>query len=224
MEARTAMVRRRRQPADWKSLLGGLPAGNGPLEYRKNRNIFRQGDPADCVFYLRRGRVHLGVTSGQGKEAIVAAVSGGEFFGEGCLAGQPLRMATATATCVCILFKIEKPLMARLLHEHHEASEMFVAYLLSRSIRFEEDLLDQMFNSSERRLARILLLLARYGSEPRSEIIVPRINQERLAQMVGITRSRVSHFMSKFKKLGFIDYKGPELTINNGLLGLVLNG
>jgi len=167
--------------------------------------------------------VRLGVTSGRGKEAIVAVVSAGEFFGEGCLAGQPCRMATATAMCVCILMRIEKPQMARLLHEQHDISEMFVAHLLSRSIRYEEDLLEQMFNSSEKRLARILLLLAHYGREPRSETVLPGINQESLAQMVGITRSRISHFMIKFKKLGFLAYEGAGLTVNNGLLSVVLN-
>ena len=193
------------------------------MEYGTNRNIFRQGDPADSVFYLRRGKVRLGVTSGRGKEAIVAVLSAGEFFGEGCLAGQPWRMATATATCVCTLMRIEKLLMARMLHERHDISEMFVTHLLSRNIRYEGDLLDQMFNSSEKRLARILLLLAHYGREPRSETVLPRINQESLAQMVGITRTRVSHFMNKFKKLGFIEYEGVGLAVNNGLLSVVLN-
>ena len=193
------------------------------MEYGKDCNIFLQGDPADSLFYLRRGKVRLGVTSGRGKEAIVAVLSAGEFFGEGCLADQPWRMATATAMSKCTLMRIEKPLMARLLHEQHGISEMFVAHLLARNIRFEGALVDQMFNSCEKRLARVLLLLAHYGREPRSETVLPRINQETLAQTVGITQSRVSHFMNKFKQLGFIDYEGAGLTVNNGLLSVVLN-
>ena len=217
------MVRTKRRFVDWETLIGGISGRNAPIEYGKNRNIFRQGDPADSVFYLRRGKVRLGVTSGHGKEAIVAVLSAGEFFGEGCLAGQPLRMATAAAISECTLMKIEKPLMARLLHEQHDISEMFVAHLLSRNIRYEEDLLDQIFDSSEKRLARILLLLVHYGREPRSETVLPGINQAALAQMVGITQSRVSHFMNKFKKLGFVAYEGAGLAVNNGLLSVVLN-
>jgi len=216
-------MRKKCRSVDWEHLIGGISGGNAPTEYGKNRSIFRQGDPADALFYLRRGKVKLGVTSGQGKEAIVAVLGAGKFFGEGCLAGQPLRMATATATCVCTLMRIEKPLMVRMLHEHHDISEMFITHLLSRNIRYEEDLLDQIFNSSEKRLARILLLLAHYGRESRSKPVLPKINQETLAQVVGITRTRVSHFMSKFKKLGFIHYDGVGLTVNNGLLSVVLS-
>jgi len=217
------MVHKKSQSVDWEHLIGGISGGTAPVEYGKNRCIFRQGDPADSLFYLRRGKVMLGVTSGRGKEAIVAVLSAGEFFGEGCLAGQSLRMGTATATCVCTLMRIEKRLMVRMLHEHHDISKMFVKQLLSRNVRYEKDLLDQMFNSSEKRLARILLLLAHYGREPRSETVLPRINQESLAQMVGITRARISHFMNKFKKLGFIDHEDAGLTVNNGLLSVVLN-
>ena len=159
------------------------------------------------MFYLRRGKVKLAVTSTR-QEAIVAILGDGEFFGEGCLAGQPLRAATATAIADCTLVRIEKPLMVRLLHEQHDVSEMFVTHLLSRSIRYEADLVDQFFDSSEKRLARILLLLAHFGKESRAETVVPRVNQKNLAQMLGITRSQVSHFMNKFKKLGFIDYSG----------------
>ena len=215
------MVSKKKLSVDWENLIGGISGGNAPIEYGKNRNIFRQGDPADSLFYLRRGKVRLGVTSGRGKEAIVTVLGAGEFLGEGCLAGQPWRMATAT--CVCTLMRIEKALMARMLHEQHDISEIFVKHLLSRNIRYEGDLLDQMFNSSEKRLARILLLLAHYGREPRSETVLPRINQKSLAQMVGITRARVSHFMNKFKKLGFIDHEDAGLTVNNGLLSVVLN-
>ena len=217
------MVRKKERSVDWETLIGGISDGNAPIEYGKNHNIFRQGAPADSLFYVRRGKVQLGVTSGRGKEAIVAVVSAGEFFGEGCLAGQPMRMATATATCVCTLMRIEKHLMVRMLHEQHDISEMFVAHLLVRNIRYENDLLDQIFNSSEKRLARILLLLADYGREPRSKPVLPRISQEALAQAVGITRARVSHFMNKFKRLGFIDYDGAGLAVSNGLLTVVLN-
>ena len=218
-----AMVRKKRRSVDWETLIGRNSSGNTTIEYGMNHNIFRQGDPADSVFYLRRGKVRLGVTSGRGKEAIVAVLSAGEFFGEGCLAGQPLRMSTADAMSECTLVRIEKPLMARMLHEQHDISEIFATHLISRNIRYEKDLLDQIFNSSEKRLARILLLLAHYGREPRSESVFPGINQESLAQMVGINRSRVSHFMNKFKKLGFIDYEGVRLAVNNGLLSVVLN-
>jgi CRP-like cAMP-binding protein len=166
--------------------------------------------------------VKLAVTSKQGKEAIVATLDAGDFFGEGCLAGQPLRMATATALTDCMLVRIEKRAMTRLLHAEHDVSEMFVTHLLSRNIRYEEDLVDQLFNSSEKRLARILLLLSHFGKESRAESVFPRINQESLAQMVGTTRSRVSHFMNKFKKLGFIDYNGG-LTVNSGLLSIILH-
>ena len=211
-------------PVDWEALLAGITGGKVlNLEYGANRNIFRQGDPADSVLYLRRGKVKISVTSQQGKEAIVAILAAGEFFGEGCLAGQPLRIASATAITDCGLARLEKPLMARMLHEQHEFSELFVMHLLSRNIRYEEDLVDQLFNSSEKRLARILLLLAHFGKESRAEAILPSITQESLAQMVGTTRSRVSHFMNKFKKLGFVDYDGGgALTVNSSLLGVLL--
>jgi CRP-like cAMP-binding protein len=202
------MARKKNQPVDWEPFLARMSQGNTTVECGTTRSIFRQGDPADSVFYLRRGKVKLAVTSDHGKEAIVAILGGGEFFGEGCLAGQPLRMATATAMTDCSLARIEKPLMARMLHEQHDVSELFVTHLLSRNIRYEEDLVDQLFNSSETRLARILLLLAHFGKESRAETVLPRVNQESLAQMVGTTRSRVSHFMNKFRKLGFVEYNG----------------
>jgi CRP/FNR family cyclic AMP-dependent transcriptional regulator len=212
-------------PVDWAALLAGINGGKSVLEYSENRIIFRQGDPADAIFYLRRGKVKLTVTSQQGKEAIVAILGAGEFFGEGCLAGQPLCVSTAVAVTDCTLARIEKARMARMLHEQHDISELFVTHLLSRNIRYEEDLVDQLFNSSEKRLARVLLLLAHFGKEGRSENVLPRINQENLAQMVGTTRSRVSHFMNKFKKLGFVDYDGPTggLTVHSGLLSVLLN-
>jgi CRP/FNR family cyclic AMP-dependent transcriptional regulator len=212
------------QPVDWATLLAALPGAQTVIEYSANRYIFRQGDPADAVFYLREGKVKLAVTSQQGKEAIVAILGAGEFFGEGCLAGQPLRIGSATAITDCSLARIEKPLMARMLHQQHDISELFVTHLLSRNVRYEEDLVDQLFNSSEKRLARILLLLAHFGKESRAETILPSINQESLAQMVGTTRSHVSHFMNKFRKLGFVDYNGGgALTVNSGLLSVVLH-
>ena len=212
------------QPVDWEKVLSGLSTGKAAIEYGANRNIFWEGDPADSVFFLKQGKVKLTVTSQQGKEAIVAVLDRGDFFGEGCLAGQPLRMATAAAITDCSLVRLEKKLMVRLLHEQHEISELFVEHLLSRNIRYEADLVDQLFNSSEKRLARILLLLSRFGKESRAEPVLPRISQEDLADMVGTTRSRVSHFMNKFRKLGFIDYGDQGgLTVNSGLLSVVLH-
>jgi len=211
------------RPVDWEAFLGGISRGKTVLECGANRTIFMQGDPADAVFYIRQGKVKLSVTSQQGKEAIVAVLGVGEFFGEGCLAGAKLRMGTAIAMTDCTLARIEKSLMVRMLHEQHRVSELFVTHLLSRNIRYEEDLVDQLFNSSEKRLARILLLLAHFGKEGRAEPVLPKINQENLAQMVGTTRSRVSHFMNKFKKLGFVDYDGGGLMVHSGLLSVVLH-
>ena len=212
------------QPVDWAAFLGGVSRGKTVLEYGANRIIYRQGEPADSIWYLQRGEVKRAVTSQQGKEAIVSVLSGNEFFGEGCLAGQPLRISTASAVTDCTLYRIEKALMVRLLHEEHGIAELFMTHLLTRNTRFEEDLVDQLFNSSEKRLARILLLLAHFGKESRTETVHPGINQEHLAQMVGTTRSRVSHFMNKFRSLGFIDYAGNgALTVNNGLLSVILS-
>jgi CRP/FNR family transcriptional regulator, cyclic AMP receptor protein len=218
------MLHKKNQRVDWEPFLAGISSGKTAIEYGANHNIFSQGDPADSVFYLRRGKVKLAVTSKQGREAIVAILGDGEFFGEGCLAGRQLRMATATAMTDCTLARVEKPLMARMLHEQHDFSELFVTHLLSRNIRYEADLVDQLFNSSEKRLARILLLLAHFGKETRAETVVPRVNQKNLAKMVGITQSQVSHFMNKFRKLGFIDYGGNGgLTVQGGLLSVVLH-
>src|SRR5487761_1933526 len=216
------MANQKNQPVDWEALLAGIPGGKTVLEYSADRIIYRQGEPADSVFYLRRGKVKLTVTSQQGKEAIVAILGSGEFIGEGCMAGQLLRVSSAVAISDCTFARIEKARMARMLHDQHEISELFVTHLLSRNIRYEEDLVDQLFNSSEKRLARILLLLAHFGKESRSETILPSINQENLAQMVGTTRSRVSHFMNKFKKLGFVDYAGGALTVNSSLFSVLL--
>jgi CRP/FNR family transcriptional regulator, cyclic AMP receptor protein len=212
------------KPVNWEPFLAGISHGKTVIEYGANRTIFSQGNPADSVFYLRQGKVKLAVTSQQGKEAIVAILGEGDFFGEGCLAGQLLRIATATAMTDCSLARIEKALMARTLHEQHDFSELFVKHLLSRNIRFEADLVDQLFNSSEKRLARMLLLLAHFGKESRAETVVPRVSQDTLAQMVGTTRSRVSHFMNKFRELGFIDYSDSGgLTVHGGLLSVILS-
>ena len=207
---------------NWETLLAGISKGKTVLEYGVNRNIFMQGQPADSVFFLLRGKVKLSVTSSEGKEAIVATLGSGEFFGEGCLAGQPLRMATAISVGECTLARVGKPMMARLLHEEQGLAEMFVTHLLSRNIRYEADLVDQLFNSSEKRLARLLLLLSHFGKESKTETVVSGINQENLAQMVGTTRSRVNFFLNKFRKLGFIDYKSEAgLTVHSGLLSVV---
>jgi CRP-like cAMP-binding protein len=217
------MSDKKSQPVDWEAVFTGVFRGKTLIEYATNRSIFRQGQPADSLFYLRRGKVKLTVMSQQGKEGIVAILGTGDFFGEGCLAGQPSRMATAVAMTDCTLDKIEKSLMARLLRDQHDVSELFVKHLLARNIRYEADLVDQLFNSSEKRLARILLLLAQFGKESRAELVVPRVNQDTLAQLVGTTRSRVSHFMNKFRKLGFIDYDDSGLTVHSGLLSIVLH-
>ena len=208
---------------DWESLLNGIFRGKTVIECGMDRNVFLQGQPADALFYIRRGKVKLSVISQQGKEAIIAILNAGEFFGEGCLAGQRVRMETAVAMTDCILDKIEKSLMERMLHEHHDISELFVKHLLLRNIRYEADLVDQLFNSSEKRLARILLLLSHFGKESKAEIIIPKVNQDTLAKMVGTTRSRVSHFMNKFREHGFIDYDDSRLTVHSGLLSVVLH-
>jgi CRP/FNR family transcriptional regulator, cyclic AMP receptor protein len=216
------MARKKQPPVDWGEFLSLVPEAHA-VEYGADRTIFREGDAADSLFLLLRGKVKLSVTSQQGKEAIIAVLDNNHFFGEGCLAGQSLRMSTATALTDCSLARLEKRRMMGLLHERHEISEIFVTHLLSRNVRFEADLVDQLFNSSEKRLARILLLLSHFGRESKSEPVIPGITQENLAEMVGTTQSRVSHFMDKFRSLGFIDYgDGGGLTINGGLLSVVL--
>lgn len=218
------MATKKIQRVDWETLLAGIAGGKTNLEYGANRTIFSQGQPADSVFFIKSGKLKLSVTSAHGKEAIVALLDAGEFFGEGCLAGQPLRMATAIAMTDCSLAKVEKPRMVRMLHEQHDVSELFLTHLLSRNIRYEEDLVDQLFNPSEKRLARILLLLAHFGKDSRTETINPRITQDNLAQMVGTTRSRVSKFMNKFEELGFVEYSESRgLSVNSGLLSVVLH-
>ena len=222
-ENKVGRIQEKTDPVDWEAFLGGILRGKTVMECGTDRNIFQQGQPADSLFYLRKGKVKITVISPQDKEAIVAVLGAGEFFGEGCLAGQPLRMATAVAMTDCILDKVDKPVMVRILHEQQDISELFVKHLLSRNLRYEADLIDQLFNSSEKRLARILLLLARFGKESRAESVVPTVSQDTLAQMVGTTRSRVSHFMNKFKGLGFIEYNGHGLTANSSLLSVVLH-
>jgi CRP/FNR family transcriptional regulator, cyclic AMP receptor protein len=217
------MALKKCQTVDWEALFTGIFRGQTLLECGVSHNIFQQGQPADSLFYIRQGKVKISVISRQGKEAIVAILEAGEFFGEGCLAGQPLRMSTAIALSECTLDRIEKSLMARMLHEKSEVAELFVKHLLSRNIRYEADLVDQLFNSSEKRLARVLLLLAHFGKESRAEIVLPRVDQDSLAKMVGTTRARVSHFMNKFRKLGFIDYDTDGLTVHSGLLSVVLH-
>ena len=221
-QSKVTKVKEKAQLVDWEALLARFSRGKTVLEYGANRVIYRQGDPADSVYFIRRGKVKQAVTSKQGNEAIVAIMGDSDFFGEGCLAGRLLRIGTATAITDCTLVKIEKALMARMLHERHDISELFVTHLLSRNLRYEEDLIDQLFNSSEKRLARLLLLLSHFGKEGRSESVLPRVNQEHLAQMVGTTRSRVSHFMNKFKKLGFVEYNGG-LKVHSGLLSVILH-
>lgn len=192
----------------------------------KKQTIFAQGDPADAVFYLQTGKVKLAVVSKTGKEATIGILSDESFFGEGSLAGQTLRMGTATAMTECSVLRIEKEAMMQALHREHAFSDVFVAYLLARNIRYEEDLVDQLFNSSEKRLARVLLMLAHFGKEGVPETVVPKISQETLAEMVGTTRSRVSFFMNRFRKLGFIQYSGGVeggLQVHSSLLNVVLH-
>jgi len=210
------------QSVDWEVLLDGIPRGKTVMECDAGGIIFRQGDPATFLYYLRRGKVKLSVISLQGKEAIVAILSAGEFFGEDGLGGRPVRMATASAMTDCTIDKIEKSLMVRMLHEKHDVSELFIKHLLLRNIRYEADLVDQLFNSCEKRLARILILLSRFGKESKAEKLVPRVNQDTLAQMVGTTRSRINHFLVSFRDHGFIDYDAAGLTVRSGLLSVVL--
>jgi CRP-like cAMP-binding protein len=191
-------------------------------EYPPGTPIFAQGDIADSVFYLQKGAVKLSVLSKNGREAVVAILDAGNFFGEGCLAGQPVRMGNATAASESVVMRIKKEPMLRLLHTESAFSDRFITHMLARNIRIEEDLVDQLFNSSERRLARTLLLLARYGKADRPVRVVPRLSQETLAEMIGTTRSRVNFFMKKFERLGFIDYR-DGLTVNSSLLTVVLH-
>jgi CRP/FNR family cyclic AMP-dependent transcriptional regulator len=199
-----------------------LGAGKAILELDKNNTVFRQGDVADSVFYIQTGKVKLTVMSKLNKEAVIAILGAGQFFGEGCLNGHPLRIATTTTLETCVITSITKQAMKAALHEQPAFSELFVAYLLTRNSRIKEDLIDQLFNSSERRLARMLLLLSHFGKEGTPQSVTPNISQETLAEMIGTTRSRVSHFMNKFRKLGFISYNG-HIEVNSSLLDAVLH-
>ena len=216
------MKRKAKSALDPRALLAMVGTGRTTKDCRKNQMIFTQGDRADVVFFVERGKVKLTVLSRQGKQAVIGILGPGSFFGEGCLAGQPLRMATAIAITDSAIIPLPKQTMIRALHEDTEFAERFTTYLLSRNIRIEEDLVDQLFNSSEKRLARILLLLANFGKEGRPEPVVPKVGQETLAEMVGTTRSRVSFFMNKFRKLGFIEYDGG-LEVHSSLLHIVLH-
>jgi CRP/FNR family cyclic AMP-dependent transcriptional regulator len=211
---------------DPNTFLVTIGAGRKIVYVAKKKTIFAQGDAADAVFYIQKGKVVLTVVSTAGKEATIGILSEGNFFGEGALAGQLLRMGSAAAMTDCELLRVEKRAMMNALHREHAFSDMFVAYLLARNIRFEEDLVDQLFNSSEKRLARVLLLLAHFGKEGIPESVVPRISQETLAEMIGTTRSRVSFFMNRFRKLGFIHYAGGAdggLQVHSSLLNVVLH-
>jgi CRP/FNR family cyclic AMP-dependent transcriptional regulator len=218
-----ATLAKKKRNFDPKKFLATIGAGREVVAFPKKQRIFAQGDRADSVFYVQEGKVRLTVVSKIGKEATLGILRAGEFFGEGGLAGQPLRMGSASAMTDCELLRIDKKAMMLALHQEHTFSDLFVAYLLARNIRYEEDLVDQLFNSSEKRLARVLLLLAHFGKEGKPESVVPKISQETLAEMVGTTRSRVSFFMNRFRKLGFVEYGGDGLQVHSSLLNIVLH-
>ena len=217
-----AMAKTAKSDFDPNAFLATVNGGRSVSNYQNHQTIFSQGDPADAVFYIQEGKVKVCVISKLGKEAVVALHKEGEFFGEGCLSGQPLRLATAATMTECVILRIDKATMVRVLHEESAFSEMFLAYLLARNARVEEDLVDQLFNSSEKRLARLLLIMANFGKEGKPEPVIAKISQETLAEMIGTTRSRVSHFMNKFRKLGFIEYNGT-LKVHTSLLNMVLH-
>src|SRR5580700_2350186 len=220
--ARTAISKKRE--FDPNTFLATIGEGRKIVSLPKKQTIFTQGERADAVFYVQKGKVRLTVVSKAGKEATIGIVGERNFFGEGALAGQLLRMGSAVALTDCSLLRVEKKAMVDALHREHTFSDLFVAYLLARNIRYEEDLVDQLFNSSEKRLARILLLLAHFGRDTIPEAVVPKISQETLAEMIGTTRSRVSFFMNRFRKLGFLDYDaGRDLQVHSSLLNIVLH-
>ncbi|MGA2413546.1 MAG: Crp/Fnr family transcriptional regulator [Candidatus Sulfotelmatobacter sp.] len=208
---------------DPEKFLATIGVGRKVVAFAKKETVFTQGDAADSVFYIQEGKVRLTVVSKAGKEATLGLLREGDFFGEGTLAGQSLRMGSATAMTDCEVLRIEKKAMMEALHREHDFSDLFVAYLLARNIRYEEDLVDQLFNSSEKRLARVLLLLARFGKEGAPETVIPKISQETLAEMIGTTRSRVSFFMNRFRRLGFVDYGEEGLEVHSSLLNIVLH-
>jgi CRP/FNR family cyclic AMP-dependent transcriptional regulator len=202
--------------------LAGAGKGRTIMPFEEGKVVFAQGDPATAIFYILKGKVKITVVSKSGKEAVIAVLQTSSFFGEGCLAGQPLRMATATAMSDCSITRLDKAIVIEMLHQEPAFSELLLSYMLTRTIRIEEDLVDHLFNSSEKRLARALLLLANFGKEGRPEKVIPKISQETLADMIGTTRSRVSFFMNKFRRLGFIEYNGT-LEVNSSLLNVVLH-
>jgi CRP/FNR family cyclic AMP-dependent transcriptional regulator len=209
---------------DPQVFLSTIDGGRKIAAFAKKQTIFAQGDSADSVLYIQRGKVKLTVLSRMGKEATIGVLDEGAFFGEGCLTGQILRLCSATAMTDCSVMKIDKRSMIKVLHDEQAFSDVFVAYLLARNIRYEEDLVDQLFNSSEKRLARVLLLLAHFGKEGETETVIPKMSQETLAEMVGTTRSRVSFFLNRFRTLGFIDYHaGDQLQVHSSLLNIVLH-
>jgi CRP/FNR family cyclic AMP-dependent transcriptional regulator len=224
--AKPALARRseagKQAPFDAQGFLDSTGVARKAVEFRKKETIFAQGDSAKHVMYIQQGGVKLSVVNSAGKEAVVAVLKSGDFFGEGCLAGQAIRMGSATSTGPSTVLVIDKEEMIRVLHSQHEFSDRFIAHMLSRNIRVEEDLIDQLFNSTEKRLARALLLLARYGKSDEPQRVLPKVSQETLAEMIGTTRSRVNLFMNKFKKLGFIDTR-DGLEINSSLLSVVLH-
>ena len=207
---------------DPDTFLSTIGEGRKALRFAKKQPVFAQGDPTDSVFYIQKGKIKLTVISSNGKEATIGILGEGDFFGEGCLAGQKLRMGSATAITSCDILRIDKTTMMEALHRERKMSDMFVAYLLARNIRYEEDLVDQLFNSSEKRLARILLLLAQFGKEGVPQTVIPEISQATLAEMVGTTRPRVNFFLNRFRKLGFIHYDGG-LQVHSSLLNVVLH-
>ena len=217
------MVPTRKQPFDAKVFLSEVNGGRTISQYRKNQIIFAQGDPSDSIFYIQTGKVKVTVVSKQGREAIVAILGTDDFFGEGCLVGQPRRLGTATAMTEAVIMRLGKMTVTEVIHKEAAFSEMFIAHLLSRTARVESDLVDQLFNSSEKRLARLLLLLANFGKDGRSDAVIAKISQETLAEMIGATRARVSHFMNKFRELGLIDYHSGEIHVHSSLLNILLH-
>jgi CRP/FNR family cyclic AMP-dependent transcriptional regulator len=219
---RAALARKSRAAFNPKAFLAKVGEGRSIAGYGKGETVFSQGEPADAVFYIQKGKVKVTVVSEQGKEAVVAILGANEFLGEGCLAGQTQRIATAAAMVDSVVMRLEREALVGVIHKEPAFSEMFIAHLLGRTIRVEADLVDQLFNSSEKRLARLLLLLANFGKEGRPEPIIAKISQETLAEMIGTTRSRVSFFMNKFRKLGFIHYNGG-IAVHSSLLNVVLH-
>jgi CRP/FNR family cyclic AMP-dependent transcriptional regulator len=216
------MRRKAKLPFDPKVFLAKVDGGRTVSDYPKNQIVYAQGDPADSVFYIQKGKAKVTVLSEQGKEAVVALLGTGDFFGEGCLAGQPLRMATVSTLAESVIARMSKADIVRVIHEEPSFAELFISHLLARNIRVEEDLVDQLFNSSEKRLARVLLLLANFGKDGKPEPVIAKISQETLAEMIGTTRSRVNFFMNKFRQLGLIEYNG-HLEVHSSLLNVVLH-